>query len=218
MLPLQIIKASLRLLFLFSLLCFRPAQAQLGIGFKTSLMQPYSDLGPVFKKNASFELYLVREYDNGTRSRLGFFYAGLRPRMDTFPVYMVRHDNTPTVLPGYEAYGKCYMAGIFLEHHFRLFRYKGFTLTAGGGMLFGIADIRYSRAYETVLTESGSHIQQEIGGLSAGLSAFYEINPRMDACIQGMRNFMTATDWSSGYTHNTYGIGIHYYFQSRTEE
>jgi hypothetical protein len=216
--PQKILKI-LVILFLFA----EAVSAQ--IGFKTSLVSPNGDIGQFYNKGVSGELYVIAKDDDGPwRERAGIFYTKLKSRLDTVPVYAVQSGATlsggnggTTVLPGYLADHQFSMCYVYIDIGYRVLKVKKLSLYVGAGIEGGISHVQYARGYETLLQETADN-DLTIAGYRLTTNIEYLINSHFEVLFEAVANRMTTTDWSTKYEHNTFGIGVDYYFQPRTEE
>lgn len=192
------------------------ASAQFGV--KGSVLRPGGDIAPTHNNGPSYEIYyVIDEFRGHMQGRAGFFHAGLSPGLDTFHIYGVKSeiDGSHTLLPGFVAYQKLRMNCFFIDQSFRAVKVKNLELYAGIGIMVGLARMEYDRTIETVITETSGLVYDEIGGLRGNIHAAYKINGHFQAYVQAMHNAIVATDWSTSYSHNTFGLGINYFIKSR---
>src|SRR5688572_23627886 len=70
----------------------------LGLGVRLFQFGPNGDLGYLLKNTVGAEVMMIDPFEDRWRMRFAFGFANPKPRMDTFPVYMV--ENGSTIHPG----------------------------------------------------------------------------------------------------------------------
>ncbi len=212
------IKNSFRhiLLFVFLLGCVQNTIAQ--IGFNTSYSKPLGDFGASFGKAASFELFYTQTSDDGKIiGRVGFFHAEYKPRLDTFPVFLVQYDNGYKIYPGSLVYSNHKETSFFIEYNFRIWRYKKVDFFIGGGAVVGIVKNVYKADYTPILTQSVNN-EDYIAGLRVRASVSYDINAHFSVLANILYQQETLTDWSSKYPTKNIGIGLVYNIMKQEKE
>lgn len=187
-------------------------RANAQFGMQLSLFAPKGDIGQYFSKGRSTDLYLtVQSNDNKWKERMGFFYTALSSRIDTARIYAT--DGT-TVFPGVLVNKKFNMACLTSDISRRVVSMHGISLYLGIGLIAGISHASYVKEIATILTETVDG-DTYIAGLKANAMLDYRINNHFDVYFDASRNFITATDYSTSYTSNKYGIGLNYFIRKR---
>lgn len=191
------------------------------VGLKLAHFDPRGDMGQYFKNSLSYEAYFSKDYgDSPLRGRIGLFYANMKPRLDSFPVYDVRIDystSTNTVMPGYLVYHRYRIFGMYIDQSVRVFKTKNFSAYAGIGLAVGHLEEVYDYGIESSIISNGADHTYKIGGLRTCAQAAYMLTENIQLCAELMHNWLTDTKWSGNYTHNTIGVGFYYYFNSQKD-
>src|SRR5690606_9248745 len=150
------------LLVIAILPCSLQAAAQ--IGLKLSLLSPRGDMGPIYKKGVAFDLYYHMEESERWYGRAGIYYTSLQPRLDTFPIAMIKDTYVPVAYPGHTVYQKFYIVGIYIDQNFRVFERNGFSADLGLGVFGGKSHTEYVRSVPGLISEVGN-LEEKVVGL-----------------------------------------------------
>ena len=182
-----------------------------GVALKVIQFRPTGLTGAIMKKSISGELLYIQDFNEKWRGRVGFSYASLQPRLDTFPVYAVMDGNSgTTVLPGYEVYHQFNYYLLSFGVDFKMLHRKKFSIYSGAEILMGGIDMEYDSYYETLLEESYSG-GSTLAGCKFRLGTEYNLNEHAGIFFEACRN-MYYLNKTGFFSHNDIGLGFRYTF------
>jgi hypothetical protein len=191
----------------------------LQLGAKVAYMKPRNSFGMDFSNAPSYEMYLQFRSRHGSgplSGRVGFFYTDTKPRLDTIPSYLAQIGSPDKLFPGYIAYHKMNLKGIFIDYAYSLLCYQRLRLDLGLGLMGGISHIEYSRGYATMLNENGT-IEDKIVGLRPRINLGYQVIKYLEVYAEYMDNIVTTSDWSTQYSSHNFGIGLNITFNPKSD-
>lgn len=181
------------------------------VGLLVSYIMPRNDFAVEFDRGPSYELYYQMRSDEGNgrwAARVGLFYADFKPRLDSFPKYMVQTSPAERLIPGYVAYTKFDLKGFFIDYAYSVVKYRRFRLDLGLGLMVGLYQMDYSEAYETVVSVSGASMQEFFAGLRPKLGLGCRLNKYLELFGEYKAGLNTSVDWSMQFPTHSVGLGL----------
>lgn len=183
------------------------------IGARFFQFRPTGELGAVMKKTFSGEILLMHEFEDRWRTRFGFSYISLKPRMDTFPVVAIMYSGSTgtSVLPGYQTFHKYNITLISGGVDFAILKKDPLFLYPGIDILAGGVHLEYDEYYETY--KEGSFTGGELlAGFRFRAGAEYYVMKNAGIFMEISRNMYLITE--QGFlSHTEIGIGFRYSFR-----
>ncbi|MBS3914638.1 MAG: hypothetical protein KG003_09065 [Bacteroidetes bacterium] len=191
------------------LLTISSLQAQLAL--KVNQFRPAGRLGGAMKKAVSFEImYMSDPSDETWRSRFGFGYVNMHPRLDTFHTVSYMYENgKTTVYPGYEIYRHFDLAYLFAGFDYMELQKNNFTIYPGIDLLGG----GYSASYlkKNVIGTTDAKDGWACVGTRFRAGVHYAASDQLHLNLEFQRAATLLTNYQI-YTFGEIGFVAHYIF------
>ncbi len=186
--------------------------AQSGLNIKACYVHPKGNFGAEMKKTLGVEVGLASPLRHGNIfTKVGLYYTNFQPRLDTFPISIVRHDYIPTVYPGVRVWEQFTTYGFFADFSFKIAQVKKFALFLGPGVSVGKVRYKYYESYETV-GGGAKDVNDFIVGFRNHINIDYTVNNRWKIALEAHNLLNTTLDWQMRTTINNYSLSFTYFF------
>jgi len=182
------------------------------LGIRITHMRPTGDLGAIMKPTVSGELlYFDQGFDDEDyRMRIGLSFFSLKPRMDTFPVYMPKYDGTG-IIGGTQVFHSYKIYLLSGGYDYAVINKEPLSLYPGIDVLMGGIDRSYDLDYPA---QSSDHFSggDYLVGVRLRIGGEYKLTDMLGAFAEISRS-LYYLDQDGTYAYNEYAIGLHLTFE-----
>lgn len=195
------------LTFLLLILTSFNNQAQVAVKFLQ--IRPAGNLGMLFEKTYTGEIMYRHDFEKRFSPRVGITYADFSPRLDTFPLTLLKEEGAKqTVIPGFLVISTYNLYFLFAGLDYNLVKKEHFFLYPGIDFLTGFSKLGFDQSYETI--SDGSYYSD--GGTFAGLrfraGAKVKLLKYLGLFMEATKTIYYSDDLGLSI-HNDFGIGLH---------
>lgn len=145
------------------------------VGVRLFNYHPTGDFGFIMKPLTSLEVSYQGAFDSRLRTVISLAYLNMKPRLDTFPVYLIEGSGSSTVIhQGAQTFNQYTLLQLATGLDYAFIWKEKYSFYAGCDLIFGSVGTNYRVSYAGV-SDSGSEGGSAFVGYRVRLGFEYEL-------------------------------------------